>query len=98
VDRMAVDVVDGAAPIDFSRELRDSTGGGLLLGQADGGRRQARPVRLADRPVPSVLADRTDSRLETARGQDREKANRALSAMLQMTRLDIGRLKQAFDG
>jgi hypothetical protein len=54
--------------------------------------------RLAKRHVWSVVADRAYSLGDLLGHDDEEKSDRVMGAMLQMDKLDIARLPQAYEG
>lgn len=61
-------------------------------------------MRVAARQVRPVLADyphclaRADALPELMRDKDPAKSSRVMKAMLQMDKIDIKKLKQAYDG
>ena len=73
-----------------------NTGGGrLLLGQAHRWGR-AGSVRLAEGQVRRLLAGQPDRPDEMLQDEDRERADRVMQAMLQMGKIDIAKLEEAY--
>ena len=63
---------------------------------ADGG--SPEPLRLAQGQVRPVVANRADALGRMLGDKDGGKAARAMNAMLQMEKLDLKRLQQAYEG
>ena len=86
--------------ISFQVTCETQAGGGLLLGEALGGRRrEGAAVRLAQGQVRRVLAGRARRSLPAMLSdQDPTKAERVMKAMLQMKKLDIAALQRAHSG
>jgi hypothetical protein len=59
---------------------------------------RGRAVWLAQGPLRRIVADRTTVLGEMMRDPDRGRAKRVAEAMLQMVKLDIAGLKEAYDG
>lgn len=76
------------------RQMRDGAGCRPLLAAIDR-RRQRGPLRLADRPLRRVVADRPAGLLDLQDKPDTAAAQRAVAVMLGMGRLDLVALQRA---
>ena len=78
-------------------DCADSGRGRPALGAARRGR-QARPMRLADRQVRRLVADRAEPRSRAScRAATPAAIERVVRAVMPMTKLDLSRLQQAYE-
>ena len=86
--------------VDLLRDRLQGPGRGRpLLGRAGRGRRRAQRLRLAEGPLRRLVAGHPAA-AQRADGErpDRAAAERATQAMLQMTKIDVAKLEEAFKG